>query len=75
MNEEYLTAKELAEQTGVGHSRIRQLAESVPGGRLTETGWRFPVSAFDYVAGLPGRGRPPSKKAVQAATGKRVVVA
>lgn len=57
----YLTASELAEKSGVGHSRIRQLAADIPGGKKTDRGWMFPSSAVEYVKSLPGRGRPPKK--------------
>ena len=56
-----LTTKELANQAGVKPATIRQKASPVPGGRLTETGWRYPPSAVDYLASLPGRGRPKKK--------------
>ncbi len=58
INGEYLTCEQLAKKSGVGSSRIRQIAASIPGGRKTETGWKFPESAVEYVQKLPGRGRP-----------------
>jgi len=58
INGEYLTCEQLAENTGVGASRIRQIAASIPGGRKTESGWRFPESAVEFVKSSPGRGRP-----------------
>ena len=61
MNENYLSAKQLAEACGTVDSRIRQLAESIPGGRLTDAGWRFPPASVEFVKSLPGRGRPPKK--------------
>lgn len=60
INGEYLTAQQLAEKTGVVPSRIRQIAASIPGGRKTDSGWRFPDSAIGYIKSLPGRGRPKS---------------
>jgi hypothetical protein len=61
MNENYLSAKQLAEACGTVDSRIRQLAESIPGGRLTDAGWRFPPASAEFVKSLPGRGRPTKK--------------
>ena len=58
INGEYLTCEQLAEKSGIGSSRVRQIAASIPGGRKTETGWKFPESAVQYVGKLPGRGRP-----------------
>jgi hypothetical protein len=58
---ESLSARELADKTGVQHSRIRQIAASIPGGSLTDSGWKFPSSAVEYVKSLPGRGRPTKK--------------
>lgn len=46
---EFLTGPQLAEATGVGKSRIRQLAKIIPGGRKTKYGWRFPLSAVAVV--------------------------
>jgi len=51
----YLSTRELAEACGVGTSRIRQLAETIPGGRLTDAGWRFPPEAVEYVRGKRSR--------------------
>jgi hypothetical protein len=62
INGEYLTCQELAKKTGVGGSRIRQIALAIPGGWLSDGGWRFPVSAVEYVESLPGRGRPKLSK-------------
>jgi len=58
INGEYLTCEQLADRSGVGSSRIRQIAAKIPGGRKTETGWKLPKSAVEYVQKLPGRGRP-----------------
>jgi hypothetical protein len=62
MNENYLSAKQLADACGMVDSRIRQLADVIPGGRLTDAGWRFPVSSVEFVKSLPGRGRPKGVK-------------
>jgi hypothetical protein len=56
-----LTAKELADYSGIGSSRIRQIAAEIPGGKKTEKGWIFPFTAVEYVKNLPGRGRPSKK--------------
>ena len=56
-----LTAKQLAEKAGVVSSRIRQLAEQIPGGRKTDTGWKFPESAVEWVKAIPKPG-PRGKK-------------
>ena len=56
--EQDLTAKQLAAACGMVHSRIRQLAESIPGGRLTPAGWRFPPASVEFIESLPGPGRP-----------------
>jgi hypothetical protein len=61
INGEYLTCQQLAEKSGVGDSRIRQIASKIPGGRKTDSGWKFPKSAVEYVASSPGRGRPRKK--------------
>lgn len=53
--DEYLTTKELAEAAGVVDSRIRQVAASIPGGRKTEAGWRFPRSAVDFFKKQPAK--------------------
>ena len=58
MSENFLSAKQLAAACGMVHSRIRQLAESIPGGRLTPAGWRFPPASVDFIKSLPGPGRP-----------------
>lgn len=58
INGDYLTCEQLAEKSGVGSSRIRQIAASIPGGRKTDIGWRFPAAAVEHVKSLPGRGRP-----------------
>lgn len=58
INDEYLTTPQLAEAAGVVASRIRQVADKIPGGRRNETGWRFPPSAVDFVKSQPGPGRP-----------------
>jgi len=58
INGEYLTTPQLAATAGVGASRIRQIANIIPGGRKTDVGWRFPATAVNFVKKMPGRGRP-----------------
>lgn len=52
-----MTTRQLAEAAGVAPSRIRQIADQIPGGRKTETGWKFPEYALDWVKSQPPPGR------------------
>lgn len=57
---EAMSSKELAEAAGVTSSRIRQLASKIPGGRKTDSGWKFPDSAAAWIKDLP-KPRPKKK--------------
>lgn len=54
--QQYLTGPQLAAATGVGTSRIRQLARTIPGGRQSKHGWQFPPSAVAYINARPKPG-------------------
>lgn len=59
--DEWLSVKELAQRVDVSAGRIRQITSEIPGGQLTELGWRFPQSAIEYVINRPD-GQSVSKK-------------
>ena len=51
--DEWLSVKDLAQQVGVSAGRIRQIINEIPGGQLTELGWKFPSSAVNYLKQRP----------------------
>ena len=59
-----LSTKELATASGVVPSRIRQLADEIPGGIHTDSGWLFPYDAVAWVKNQSGAGRPVKKNTI-----------